>query len=154
MSFIAGENSIGIRITRYWSEMACVVRGISAKTRTVYSWETRTGRNAQSKWIGKYVCDSYICPMLSKWDSSVHTVKIEFLPLLGILLNYTFSHLYCWLKFCNQTVLSEVMAIWSLGYWKYEMEKSAFKVWGLSLCQLPTGPEVIKITPFRLQISI
>ena len=37
---------------------------------------------------------------------------------------------------------------------KYEMEKLTFKVRGLSLGQLPTEPEIIKITPFRLQILI
>ena len=31
-----------------------------------------------------------------------------------------------------------------LGIEKYEMEKSAFKVWGLSLRQLSTGPEIIE----------
>ncbi len=46
------------------------------------------------------------------------------------------------------------MHIWPLGIEKYEMEKSAFKVWGLSLLQLPMGPEIINITPFTLQISI
>ncbi len=42
--------------------------------------------------------------------------------------------------------------IWGIG--KYEMEKSAFKVWGFSLRQLPTGPKIIKIKPFTLQILI
>ena len=36
------------------------------------------------------------------------------------------------------------MHIWSLGYWQYEMEKSAFKVSGLSLHQGPTGSEIIR----------
>ena len=43
------------------------------------------------------------------------------------------------------------MLIWPLGYYKYEMEKSAFKVYSLPLSQWPIGPEIIKITPLRLQ---
>ncbi len=57
-------------------------------------------------------------------------------------------------KIWNQTILSEVMPIWPLGIEKYEMEKPAFKVCGLSLRQLPSGPEIIKITSFMIQFSI
>ena len=57
-------------------------------------------------------------------------------------------------KILNRTILSKVMPIWSLVYRKYEMEKFTFKFWGLSLRQLPTGPEIMKITLFRLQILI
>ena len=41
-----------------------------------------------------------------------------------------------------------------LGIEKYEMETFAIKAWGLSLAQLPTGAEIIKITPLKLQILI
>ncbi len=42
--------------------------------------------------------------------------------------------------------------LWGID--KYEMEKSAFKVCGLSLDQWPIGPEIMKITLLRLQILI
>ena len=45
-----------------------------------------------------------------------------------------------------------IFDLWGVD--KYEMEKSAFEVWGSSLRQLPIGPEIIKITPFTFQISI
>ena len=37
---------------------------------------------------------------------------------------------------------------------KYGLEKSAFKVWCLSLDQLPVGPEIIQSKPFRFRLQI
>ncbi len=51
-----------------------------------------------------------------------------------------------------------ILKVMPFDLWgKYEMEKLAFKVWGLLLRQLgglPTGPEIIKIMPFRFHILI
>ena len=43
---------------------------------------------------------------------------------------------------------------WRQPHQVNEMEKLAFELWGLSLGQLPTGQEIIKITPFKLQLLI
>ena len=84
-----------------------------------------------------------------------HAVKMKLFCAHGqnfvidILVKYTFSHLnkvvYKILKLDN---LKQSYACLTFGIQKYEMEKSVFKVWVLSLDQLPTGPEMIKITPF------
>ena len=91
-------------------------------------------------------------PILSKWDSSVLCtwsklssciiIKVYILPFLTVVRS---------LKSDNP---KQSYAHLTFGYWKIWNGESAVKVLSLSLDQLPSRPEIIKIIPFRLQISI
>ncbi len=60
-----------------------------------------------------------------------------------------------WLKFWNLPILSKVMPIWPLGYWKVWYGKIGSQSLEFIIGTiLLIGPEVIKIKPFKLLILI